>query len=75
MSNIVLSNLNSSKVEHRISEAYNADEVVGGFGFGIDISISNQTTSITTTVQNILNIDRNLPSLTTINQVAGIPGK
>lgn len=73
MSNIVLSNLNSSKVEHRISEAYNADEVVGGFG--IDISISNQTTSITTTVQNILNIDRNLPSLTTINQVAGIPGK
>ncbi len=71
MSKLVLSNLDSLKAKECISVVDNADKVVGGFGF--TFSFVNQNTKIDTLVENVLNINRDLPSLTTINQVASLP--
>jgi hypothetical protein len=72
MSKLVLNNLDSLKAQECISVVDNADKVFGGFGF--TLSFVNQTTKIDTLVENVLNINRDLPSLTTINQVASLPG-
>lgn len=68
MSKLVLSNLDSLKAKECISVVDNADKVFGGFG--INISFVDQNIL----VENILNINRDLPSLKTINQVASLPG-
>jgi hypothetical protein len=71
MSKLVLSNLDSLKAKECVSVVDNADKVVGGFVF--NFSFVNQNTKIDTLVENVLNINRDLPSLTTINQVASLP--
>lgn len=74
MSQIVLSNLDCSQAEEQLSEVLNADDVIGGFDFSFGLKISNSSTTVNTTVQNVLNIEKDLPSLQTINQVAGVSG-
>jgi hypothetical protein len=70
MCRIVLCNLECLQMEEKLSEVINADEVMGGFDFNFGLTISNTKV----TVRNVLNIDRDLPSLEAINQIAGASG-
>ncbi len=74
MCRIVLGNLEHLQVEERLSEVLNADEVMGGIDFNFGFTISNTSTKVSNTIRNVLNIDRDLPSLQTINQIAGAAG-
>jgi hypothetical protein len=71
---IVLRNLECLQMEEKLSEVINADEVMGGIDFNFGFTISNTNTKVSTTIRNVLNIDRDLPSLQTINQIAGASG-